>query len=46
MQPSETGLQCRNREFFENFSAKQAFDVLMAAGQPNFDRDPNRLHKR
>jgi hypothetical protein len=30
MQSSETGLQLRNREFFENFSPKQAFEGLEA----------------
>jgi hypothetical protein len=46
MQPSETGLHLRNREFFENSIPKQAYDVLVSAGQPNFDRDSNQLHKR
>ena len=46
MQPSETGLDRRNREFFAISSPKQVCDVLMAASQLNFDRDANQLHKR
>jgi hypothetical protein len=46
MQPRETGLHRRNREFFANSSPKQAFDVFVAASQPNFDRDAKQLYKR
>ena len=46
MQPNETGLHRRNREFSVIFRPKQAFDVPMAADQSNFDRNPNQLHKR
>src|SRR6516162_9727195 len=42
-QSSETGLQRRNREFFEKFRPKQASDRLIAASQSNFGRDPNQL---
>jgi hypothetical protein len=45
MQSSETGLQRRNREFFENFRPKQASDVLMAASLSNFERNPKKLRK-
>ena len=31
--------------FFENFRSEQASDVLMVAGQSNFNRNPNQLHK-
>ena len=45
MQSSETGLQRRNREFFEKFRPKQASDRLIAVSQSNFDRDPNQIHR-
>ena len=37
--PQEQGI-------FLNSSPKQVCDLFMAASQPNFDRDPNQLHKR
>jgi hypothetical protein len=43
MQPSETGFNARNREFSNNFRPKQASGLLVAAGQSNFDRNPNQL---
>jgi hypothetical protein len=43
MQSSETGLQRRNREFFENFRPKQAFGGLLAVGQWKFDSFTSQL---
>ena len=45
-QSSETGLQRRNREFFEKFRPKQVSGRLIAASQSNFYRDSNQLHER
>ncbi len=46
MQSSETGLQCRNREFFENFRPEQAFGETSGCEHPKFARDSNQLHHR
>src|SRR5712672_2755671 len=43
-QSNETGLQANNREFFENFSPKQASDELVALAPRKFERDPSWLH--
>ena len=46
MQSGETGLQYRNREFFENFRPEQAFGETSGCEHPKFARDSNQLHHR
>src|SRR5258706_7281288 len=46
MQSGETGLQCRNREFFENSRPEQAFGETSGCELPEFARDFNQLHHR